>query len=192
MEATKRCSKCKEIKSVSEFYKRKISRDGLQPICKTCRLKEEKEYYQTEKGKVVNRKANKKYQKTKKGRKTNCKAVARYFKTKKGKATQKRFYESEKYKAGQKRYRHREKGKANIKRWSRRYYNQYPERIKARGIVCYAVKTGRLPRPNTLQCHYCPAQAEQYHHRLGYAPEHWFDVVPICRKCHSKYGRKIA
>jgi 5-methylcytosine-specific restriction endonuclease McrA len=33
---TKICSKCKEEKSIDNFYKRKASLDGLCPICKTC------------------------------------------------------------------------------------------------------------------------------------------------------------
>ena len=32
----KRCRKCKELKSLSEFYKAKESEDGLTPICKEC------------------------------------------------------------------------------------------------------------------------------------------------------------
>jgi len=34
--AMKQCSKCRAIKLVSQFYKRKNSRDGLQGICKSC------------------------------------------------------------------------------------------------------------------------------------------------------------
>jgi hypothetical protein len=40
-----------------------------------------------------------------------------------------------------------------------------------------------LPRVRNLQCHYCGNRAHQYHHHRGYAPEHWLDVVPACRKC---------
>ncbi|GAG26296.1 unnamed protein product, partial [marine sediment metagenome] len=29
-------------------------------------------------------------------------------------------------------------------------------------------------------------QAEQYHHPNGYEPEHWFNIIPICIKCHNK------
>ena len=34
---TKRCKKCKEKKSMAEFYKRKSSPDGYEYICKACR-----------------------------------------------------------------------------------------------------------------------------------------------------------
>ena len=34
----KKCSKCGEVKSFSEFYKRKTSKDGLYSRCKMCKL----------------------------------------------------------------------------------------------------------------------------------------------------------
>ncbi len=40
---TKTCSKCKEVKSVSEFNKRKALKDGLQYKCRSCQRK----YYKT-------------------------------------------------------------------------------------------------------------------------------------------------
>lgn len=33
---TKQCSKCKTIKPVSEFYKKKRNKDGLDTICIAC------------------------------------------------------------------------------------------------------------------------------------------------------------
>ncbi len=45
LETTKQCSRCKKIKNLSEFYKRKASADGLTPICKDCvKLKCKNEY----------------------------------------------------------------------------------------------------------------------------------------------------
>jgi len=35
---TKKCSKCREIKSISEFHKDKYSGDGFVYYCKICRL----------------------------------------------------------------------------------------------------------------------------------------------------------
>lgn len=72
----------------------------------------------------------------------------------------------------------------------KRYAIKYPEKIKAQNAVRNATRYDKLPRPDTLQCHYCPAQAEQYHHHKGYAPEHWLDVVPACRNCHTKINEK--
>ena len=50
----KRCSKCKQSKSISEFYKSKSEKDGLQSWCKACR----RDYKQTEKGKASTRRYN--------------------------------------------------------------------------------------------------------------------------------------
>lgn len=33
---TKQCSKCKEVKSLDEFYRQGVSKDGLHPWCKQC------------------------------------------------------------------------------------------------------------------------------------------------------------
>lgn len=41
---TKKCSRCKEVKSLSEFHKHKLSRDGFAPACKNCmRTKKQKQ-----------------------------------------------------------------------------------------------------------------------------------------------------
>lgn len=41
----KTCSKCKEEKSVEEFHKRKASKDGLRPDCKSCVNTQSKAHY---------------------------------------------------------------------------------------------------------------------------------------------------
>ena len=40
-EEMKRCSKCREVKSISEYYKRK---NGLSYLCKECHKKHQKEH----------------------------------------------------------------------------------------------------------------------------------------------------
>ena len=49
----KRCSKCKEEKSLEEFYKNKARRDGVTPICKSCRRESQKKYREENPGKVL-------------------------------------------------------------------------------------------------------------------------------------------
>lgn len=46
-EEFKRCSRCGKILPLSEFYKRKSSKDGLQNNCKDCAKAVRKEHYQT-------------------------------------------------------------------------------------------------------------------------------------------------
>ena len=133
----KRCSKCKQMKSVSEFYVFKKGKDGFQSYCKAC----DKKYKQGEKSKSY----------------------------------QKRYFQSE-------------RGKLAIKRFNARH----PNYVKAKNAVTHAVTTGKLPRSDTLQCYYCDKPAQQYHHWHGYEQEHWLDVVPACRECHTNIHRKIA
>ncbi|MBI2314716.1 hypothetical protein HYU93_01525 [Candidatus Daviesbacteria bacterium] len=45
----KRCYKCKQTKSLSEFYKLSRSKDGLQPICKVCDIAQTKARYRNNK-----------------------------------------------------------------------------------------------------------------------------------------------
>lgn len=113
-----------------------------------------------------------------------------YWLSDKGKMSQKRYRQSKRGKAAQKRYKQSEKGKANHRKTNIRHFALYPERLKARTVVNNAVKRGKLLRPNTLRCHYCEKQAEQYHHWRGYKQS--LDVIPICRECHQKHKRKIA
>ena len=51
-----------------------------------------------------------------------------------------------------------------------------------------AIAAGRLPRPRDVACTGCGAQAAEYHHHKGYAPEHRLDVVAVCRSCHRREG----
>lgn len=84
MEATKRCSKCKEIKQLSKFTKDLRHKDGLQSSCKSCHNFYVAKYQKTPKGKIVNRKGTKKYLKTSKGKLANHKQHKRYYDTKRG------------------------------------------------------------------------------------------------------------
>ena len=119
-------------------------------------------YRQSERGRAVNRKAEVKYVKTPKGKAVQCKGKAKYRKSPKGKAT------------------------------TKRYFTRNPNYVKANHAVNNAITAGRLPRPDSLQCHYCFRDAQQYHHWHGYESEHWLDVVPACVECHSKCKREIA
>lgn len=120
------------------------------------------------------------------GHRNDCKTC----RLKCNKAALKRYAQSEKGKAAHKRYRQNAKGKISHSHSAKRYRIHNPKRSKAKAAVMYAIKTGRLPRPDSLQCHYCPARATQYHHWKGYEPEHWLDVVPVCVRCHGEITRK--
>lgn len=136
---SKRCTGCKQIKLLSDFYKDNRHKDGHFSSCKTCQLAEVKKYRQTEQGKNVHRKESARYQKGEKGRQAQ-----------------------------------------------KKYYIKNSEKRQARTATNHAISAGKLPRPDTLLCHYCPESAQQYHHWHGYEPEHWLDVVSVCKMCHKK------
>ena len=74
-------------------------------------------------------------------------------------------------------------GKESKRRCNAKYRERHPEKTEAQKAVNNAITAGKLPRPDTLKCT-CKGPAKEYHHHKGYAPEHWFDVVPKCTGCH--------
>jgi hypothetical protein len=46
----KKCTKCGEFKSLNEFYKEKLRKDGLRNDCKICNNKAKKDYFKTKGG----------------------------------------------------------------------------------------------------------------------------------------------
>ncbi len=56
MAKTKRCSKCKEVKPLEDFYKDERKKDGVRYGCKTCCCRDNKKYRHTLRGKEAVRK----------------------------------------------------------------------------------------------------------------------------------------
>jgi len=156
---TKTCSKCKQVKNISEFYPRKDRPGCFRPWCKDCCHKDnisdksrkcKIKYAQSDIGKITQKRYQKLYCTSEKGRESSRKRGYRYHHSVKGIARRKAYQQTNKYKA----------------------------RLK----VCGAVLAGNLPNIKTQTCK-CGKQAEHYHHP-SYAPEHWLDVVSLCQDCH--------
>lgn len=65
-----------------------------------------------------------------------------------------------------------------------RYAQRYPERHYARIAVYRRTEEGLMPKARTLACADCAKPAREYDHFLGYDKDHWYDVEPVCRRCH--------
>jgi hypothetical protein len=65
-------------------------------------------------------------------------------------------------------------------------YNLSMSKAQARMRVNNEVAAGRLPRASSLTCTDCGKPAEEYDHYLGYEPEHYEHVQPVCKSCHIK------
>jgi hypothetical protein len=63
-----------------------------------------------------------------------------------------------------------------------------PDKVKARALLNQRVRFGRMPRASDCKCTHCENQAAHYHHYLGYAFEHRYDVQPVCIECHKTLG----
>ena len=158
---TKTCSKCKIIKPLTEFHKDIRGIYGCHSWCKQCKANHDRIYHQTDKGHQIRNDSHNKYITTDKGKTAICKAYKRYNNSAKGRSRQKR---------------------AELL-----YTKRYPNKRSARNAVNNAIKKDMIPAVHTLICP-CGNSAQEYHHHLGYEPEHWLDVIPICIPCHKKLG----
>ena len=158
---TKRCSHCKEIKPTSEFHKNRSTSDGLSGWCKSCNIATAKAYSQTKKGKEVKHRT-----------------ARTYSQTEKGKEVQRRYWQTE-------------RGKKVHRQIACKQRLLYPEKVRARNAVGNAIVSGKKAKPKTFKCADCGGQAEMYHHYLGYAPENWLDVIPLCFACDRKAHKKL-
>jgi len=152
---SKRCTKCQQVKPVSEFHKRHDRPIGLVSRCKQCL----KAYHQSPKGRKVIHQAKRKYRQTEKGREVELLYKRKYSRTKKGR-------------------------EAN-RRYKRKYNLAYPDRKKAQHAIEYAVATSRIPPANTLKCEHCGKQAQHYHHPDYSKPLEVISLCCLCHtKAH--------
>ena len=157
----KECTRCEEVKTLSEFYVRKASKDGLMPACKACikaydsspeRVKARSQYDKSPERLAVNRA----YTSSPRGRATK----AAYVLTPKGKLATQRAKDS---------YRQRNKKKG-----------------KARSVTSNGIRDGKIDKP--LVCSECPSDYAIVGHHDDYdKPE---EVRWLCSKCHSKWHRE--
>lgn len=124
---------------------------------------------------------NKWYRSTQNGQNMRRKAYQKWIATEKGKEANARVGKT---------WRNTEQGKIKTRLYAKRYYDKNKHRHRAKARVKTAIRIGILEPANSQSCLKCSCQAHDYHHYLGYEPKHWFDVIPLCIKCHCLFCQK--
>ena len=121
---TKKCSKCGEVKAVSEFYKNKYIKDRFCNHCKKCM----KQYYQSNKEKVLEQ--SKKYYQANNEKIKERQKQYRQANNEKMKQYNKQYYQAnnEKMKERQKQY--RQANNEKMKQYNKQYRQANKEKIK--------------------------------------------------------------
>lgn len=161
----KRCCKCRVEKSITEFYRNKSKKDGLQTVCKVCSNENVKLWFKTPKGRE---------------------AISRANRSKSGKAGRRKHDKTERRKEAKRRLRLTDKYKATHRKQSYAYRKRNPDKANAHSAVYYAIKKGKIPSVRSLICSFCTSPATHYHHHRGYSWEYRLDVIPVCEICHRK------
>ncbi len=172
----KQCRTCKETKTISEFYHRKDSEDGLRNECKSCTKIKMGVYYQKEEVKLH----IKEYQTSEKYKTYR----EEYNATDHSKILQKINRQKPHRKEYNKKYRNSANGKSVLKKAHAKYCINNPEKRKAKAVIQEEIRLGRLSKANTFPCVKCGQKATEYHHCFGYEPKNWLKVIPLCRQCH--------
>ena len=160
----KQCSKCREWKLLDSFYNDKSKKGSKTNICKQCIKKRIKKYRQTKQGQDK---------------------TLEYAKSVNRKKTYTQYNQSEKSTIASKKYYTSNKGKQT----HLKYRLAHPEKVKANNKIGNEIRQNRLPPARSFDCQYCKQPAISYHHYKGYDKKYWFDVIPLCTKCHRKADR---
>jgi len=180
----KKCTTCKQEKSLSEFCKLSKARahisDGHQSQCKECgnAAKRTPEYRKREKlrsvlyfskpeNRIKKREKDLRYAQTEKGKKAHTKANTKYLKTSKGKITalkiSKKYHQTQRYKDAVTKYR-----------------LKFPEKRQANIDVMNALHCGKLIRPDL--CSVCDKTCIPEGHHPDYSKP--LEVIWVCHDCH--------
>lgn len=185
----KTCTKCREVKSIDEFGKDKLTNDGLKCWCRSCKAKDALRYSNTEGFKDKRRVYAKAYHET------NREAISKYKTKRYPKVRAKRLeYGREHYKAN------REKV---IKR-TKAYSKANPEKTR---IILQRYRSKKASLPATLTISQWQETLETFRHKCVYCGEGWkhqehlvpvakgggytkHNIVPSCAPCnHRKHSK---
>lgn len=192
---SKECTKCGQVKLLSEFHKHKGGRDGLFSRCKSCGSEYDRKYRQKMRQRInVLIPDEKRCHRC--GQTKAADEFSKHKERRDGLCPQCKSCSSE---YGRKYY---QKHREEIRAKSRRYYQEYkeeirvrsyerhllhPERIKAVSELNHAIEAGRIARPEI--CSTCDQKSEfpiEGHHPDYSKP---LEVIWLCKSCHSELHR---
>lgn len=188
------CSRCREEKDATEFWNNKNRKDGRYPYCKVCARADILSYYHKTKQDDWQKKSRikqairvcidcKEHKPTEQfdisityGWRSSvcvpCKRVRShkdYIKNRDARMERKSEYKKS------------PQGKETEKRAHYAAMQREPEKYVARYKLRYAVSRGQITKE---PCQDCGKAKVEAHHHKGYEPEHWLDVMWLCRKHH--------
>ena len=186
----KKCFVCLEEKPLNDFYKHSKSRqhigDGHVNKCKQCTCLAQQDPEKIDRANYLRRKRGK----TENQKEANRQWENQYYKTEVGK---------KKAKQRRDKYRSNPKNKEKIKITNTLYRKtcafkksvlksrqKYPERRKAQSAVGFALKSGKLIRPDS--CIICEKKCIPEGHHPDYSKP--LEVIWVCKQCHADYHWK--
>lgn len=177
---TKKCSKCKETKPVSEFNRAGGNRPGWQGFCIPCNKAYNREHYLKNREVVLERHASYRKEHVEEIQEWQAKYAIEH---KNDIASYHREYRElnrELLRSKTSEWEKNNKEKIYAANAARKAAN--PEKSRARSIVSNAVAKGFLPKPDA--CTICSStESLEYHHEDYSKP---LEVIPLCHACHMR------
>ena len=171
------CRRCKEKKDDSQFGKLKCSKDGINPRCRQCCCKSVKESKKSPEA-IANKKVYvSEWQK--RNRERRLEQSRSWYERNLEKARQMSLEATKKYLSTE---HGRRKRNARSSLWE----NKNPEKRRVHDRTMYAVKTGKINRPD--QCSKCQKKCIPHAHHEDYSKP--FNVLWLCSSCHFFHHHK--
>lgn len=173
------CKKCKIEKNDNEFGKLKSSKDGINPRCRQCCCESVKRSNKSPEAIAKKKIYVAEWQKQ--NREKRLEQSRSWYARNIDKAREMSLEATRKYLAT-------DHGKKKFRERSANWDKNNPEKRRVHDRTMYAVKTGKLERPN--QCSRCSKECIPHAHHEDYTKP--YDVIWLCSFCHFKlhHGHK--
>ena len=198
----KRCTKCGEVKLVSEFYKDTSRRDGLRERCKACRRADSKAYYTAHSVECIAR--GKAWRKAHPERARVLMRAWHAANTEKNRAYQKEWRDANRKHIRVRHKNWRDTNQEQCRATGKAWRDAHPERLRAVRANRRARENGAAGQASIEQmtarwdyygglCYICgmPAEATDHVIPLAKGGSNWpANLRPICKRCNSVKGAK--